>query len=286
MEHHSNIVPWQLICDATGAKLRVVPIDEQGVLDIEAYHRMLNERTKLVSIIHVSNSMGTVNPVNNLVEMAKSFGAVTLVDGAQAVPHMPVDVQEIGCDFYTFSSHKMYGPMGIGALYGSLELLNQMPPYQGGGDMIRDVTFEKTTYNKPPYRFEAGTPNVADAIGLGAAVDFLNEVGLRNIASHEQSLLEYGTVLLNEISGVKIIGNAPHKAGVLSFVIDGIHPHDIGTFLDMEGIAVRTGQHCCQPVMDRFGIPATTRASLGLYNNREDLDRLAAGVRRVVEVFS
>ncbi|MEP6754137.1 MAG: cysteine desulfurase [Chthonomonadales bacterium] len=286
MEHHSNIVPWQMVCEETGAVLKVVPITDEGLFDMAAYEKLLSPRTKMVSIIHVSNSMGTINPVKKIVEMAHRVGAIALVDGAQAVPHMTVDVQDIGCDFYTFSSHKMVGPTGQGALYGKMDLLKAMPPFMGGGDMIREVTFEKTTYNSVPYKFEAGTPNIADAIGFGAAVDYLTGVGMDRIAAWEHDLLVYGTELLGQIDGLRMIGTAPHKAGVLSFVMAGIHPHDIGTFLDQDGIAVRTGQHCCQPVMDRFEIPATTRASLALYNTRAELDALAVGLRKIQEIFA
>jgi cysteine desulfurase / selenocysteine lyase len=285
MEHHSNIVPWQLLCDAVGATLRVIPINEDGELLLDEYKKLLNPRTKIVSVIHVSNSMGTVNPVRQITAMAKEQGAVVIVDGAQAVPHMPVDVQEIGCDFYAFSSHKMCGPTGMGALYGRKELLQKMPPYQGGGDMIRSVTFEKTTYNQVPYKFEAGTPNIADAIAFGTAVDYLNAVGMANIAAYEQYLLDYALEAVREVPGLKLIGTAREKTSVLSFVLEGVHPHDIGTFLDREGIAVRTGQHCCQPVMDRYGIVATTRASIAFYNTKEEIDALVAGLRKVVEVF-
>jgi cysteine desulfurase/selenocysteine lyase len=286
MEHHSNIVPWQLVCEAVGAHVKVIPINDCGELDLDEYARMLGPRTRMVSVVHVSNSMGTINPVREITEMAHRAGAVVLVDGAQAVPHMRVDVQEIGCDFYAFSSHKMVGPTGQGVLYGRTELLEQMPPFLGGGDMIRSVTFEKTTYNQLPYKFEAGTPNIADAIGMGAAVDYLEAVGMDAIAAHENDLLRYGTERLSEVPGLRMIGTAARKAGVLSFVLHGVHPHDIGTFLDQDGIAVRTGQHCCQPVMDRFEIPATTRASLALYNTREDLDALTDGLKKIVELFA
>jgi cysteine desulfurase/selenocysteine lyase len=285
MEHHSNIVPWQLICEQTGAKLRVIPIDDRGALRVDEYKRLLGPRTRFVSVIHVSNSLGTINPVREIVELAHERAIPVLVDGAQAVPHMKVDVREIDCDFYAFSSHKMFGPTGIGALYGKRALLEQMPPYQGGGDMIRSVTFEETLYNDVPHKFEAGTPNIADAIGFGAAVDYLTGVGMDRIAAHERELLEYATQKLSEIDGLALIGTAPEKASVLSFVLEGIHPHDIGTWLDYEGVAVRTGQHCCQPVMDRYGVTATTRASLAFYNTKEEIDVLAAGVRKVMEVF-
>jgi cysteine desulfurase/selenocysteine lyase len=285
MEHHSNIVPWQIVCDATGAKLRVIPINDRGELLLEEYARLLNDRTKFVSVIHVSNSMGSVNPVREITAMARERGIPVLVDGAQAVPHMKVDVQEIGCDFYAFSSHKMFGPTGTGALYGREELLQKMPPFLGGGDMIRSVTFEKTSYNALPYKFEAGTPNIADVIGFGVAVDYMEGVGRDRIAAYEAELLAYATDRLSEIDGLTIIGTARNKASVLSFVLDGIHPHDIGTLLDREGIAVRTGQHCCQPVMDRYGISATTRASLAFYNTHAEIDALVTGIRKVIEVL-
>jgi cysteine desulfurase/selenocysteine lyase len=285
MEHHSNIVPWQLLCEATGAKLRVVPINDDGEFLMEEYEKMLGPQTKFVSVIHVSNSMGTVNPVKQITEMAHRVGAVVLIDGAQAVPHMKVDVQDIGCDFYAFSSHKMFGPTGQGTLYGRAELLEKMPPFQGGGDMIRSVTFEKTTYNQLPYKFEAGTPNIADAIGFGVAVDYLTGVGLENVAAYEHELLQYGTERLAEVPGLKLIGTARDKASVLSFDLPGIHPHDIGSFLDQDGVAVRTGQHCCQPVMDRFEIVATTRASLAFYNTKEEIDALVTGLQSIVEIF-
>lgn len=285
MEHHSNIVPWQIVCEATGAKLRVIPINDRGELLLDEYVRLLNDRTKFVSVIHVSNAMGTVNPVREITAMAHERGIPVLVDGAQAVPHMTVDVREIGCDFYAFSSHKMFGPTGTGALYGREEMLEKMPPFLGGGDMIRSVTFDKTSYNTLPYKFEAGTPNIADAIGFGVAVDYLEGVGRDRIAAYEAELLAYATEKLSGIDRLTIIGTAREKASVLSFVLDGIHPHDIGTLLDQEGIAVRTGQHCCQPVMDRFEITATTRASLAFYNTRQEIDALAIGIRKVIDVL-
>ncbi|MFY9726404.1 MAG: cysteine desulfurase [Bryobacteraceae bacterium] len=286
MEHHSNIVPWQMLCEATGAKLRVIPIDDRGELILEEYARLLNPRTRMVAVAHVSNALGTINPVAEVVAMAHRAGALALVDGAQAAPHLKVDVQAIDADFYALSGHKMVGPTGIGILYGKSKLLNAVPPYQGGGDMVKTVTFEKTTYADLPYKFEAGTPNIAGGIGLGAAVDYLNRIGLDRIAAYEHELLLYGTQALAEIPGLKIIGTAREKAAVLSFVIDGIHPHDIGTVLDRLGIAVRTGHHCAQPVMDRFGVPATTRASLAFYNTTREIDALAAGLRKVKEIFS
>ncbi|NCG18246.1 MAG: SufS family cysteine desulfurase [Rhodobacterales bacterium] len=285
MEHHSNIVPWQFVAAQTGAKIRVIPMDDRGVLDMEAYAELLNERTKLVGVVHVSNALGTINPVKQMTQMAHKVGAVVLIDGAQAVPHCAVDVLDMDCDFYMFSGHKVYAPTGIGALYGKKALLEAMPPWQGGGEMIRSVTFESTVVAPPPTRFEAGTPNIAGGVGLAAALGWIQALGMDAVAAHEQQLLDYGTQLLGNFDRIRLIGTAPEKAGVLSFVIDGIHPHDVGTVLDMEGVAVRTGHHCAQPVMERFGIPATTRASLGVYNNRADLDRLAMGLTRVMELL-
>jgi cysteine desulfurase/selenocysteine lyase len=286
MEHHSNILPWQMLCEATGATLRVIPINDRGELILEEYARLLNPRTKMVAVTHVSNALGTINPVGEIIAMAHRAGALALIDGAQAAPHLKVDVQALDADFYALSGHKMVGPTGIGILYGKSKLLNAMPPYQGGGDMIKTVTFEKTTYADLPYKFEAGTPNIAGGIGLGAAVDYLNNIGLDRIAAYEHELLVYGTQSLEQIPGLRMIGTAREKAAVLSFVIDGIHPHDIGTVLDRMGIAVRTGHHCAQPVMDRFGVPATTRASLAFYNTTHEIDALAAGLRKVKEVFA
>ncbi len=286
LEHHSNIVPWQILCEEKGATLRFIPIDDRGDLILEEYERLLNPRTRMVAVSHVSNALGTINPVGQIVDMAHAAGAIVLIDGAQAVPHMEVDVTGLDTDFYTFSGHKIFGPTGIGILYGKAKLLNAMPPYQGGGDMIRTVTMEKATYNDLPYKFEAGTPNIAGGIGLGAAFDYVSKVGVDNIAAWEHALLAYGTQLLQEIPGARIIGTAREKASVLSFVVEDIHPHDIGTVLDRMGIAVRTGHHCAQPVMDRFQIPATTRASLAFYNTPEELDRLAAGLRKVKEMFA
>ena len=285
LEHHSNIVPWQMLCEEKGAHLRVAPIDDAGVVDMAAFESLLGPRTRIVSVSHVSNALGTVNPVKRMTEMAHAAGAVVMVDGAQAVPHAAVDVQEIGCDFYTFSGHKAYGPSGVGALYGRAALLEAMPPWQGGGDMITTVTFEKSTWAEIPAKFEAGTPNIAGAIALGAALDWMEDVGLEAIAAHEDELLRYGTELLSSLPGLRLIGTAPLKAGVLSFVLEGIHPHDIGTILDYEGVAIRTGHHCAQPVMDRYGVPATARASLACFNNREDLDVLARGIQKVQEMF-
>ncbi len=285
MEHHSNIVPWQMLCEEKGATLRFIPIDDRGDLILEEYEKLLNPRTRMVAVSHVSNALGTVNPVGQIVGMAHAAGALALIDGAQAVPHMQVDVTSLDADFYAFSGHKIFGPTGIGILYGKAKLLEAMPPWQGGGDMIRTVTMEKTTYNELPYKFEAGTPNIAGAIGLGAAFDYVSGIGIDNIAAWEHELLVYGTALLQEIPGVRMIGTAREKASVLSFVMEDIHPHDIGTVLDRLGIAVRTGHHCAQPVMDRFQIPATTRASLAFYNTPEELDRLASGLRKVKEMF-
>jgi len=286
MEHHSNIVPWQMLCESTGATLRVIPINDRGELILEEYARLLNPRTKMVAVTHVSNALGTINPVAEIISMAHRAGALALIDGAQAAPHLKVDVIALDADFYALSGHKMVGPTGIGILYGKSKLLNAMPPYQGGGDMIKTVTFEKTTYADLPYKFEAGTLNIAGGIGLGAAVDYLNNIGLNRIAAYEHELLVYGTQALEQIPGLRMIGTAREKAAVLSFVIEGIHPHDIGTVLDRMGIAVRTGHHCAQPVMDRFGVPATTRASLAFYNTTREIDALAAGLRKVKEIFS
>jgi cysteine desulfurase/selenocysteine lyase len=286
MEHHSNIVPWQILCEEKGAKLRVIPIDDRGELLMEEYEKLLGPRTRMVAVAHVSNALGTVNPVREIVEMAHKAGALALIDGAQAAPHMKVDVQALDADFYAFSGHKLFGPTGVGVLYGKSKLLNAMPPYQGGGDMIRTVTFEKTTYNDLPYKFEAGTPNIAGGIGLGAAVDYVNRIGLDQIGAYEHELLAYGTEALSQIGGLRLIGTARQKAAVLSFVMEGIHPHDIGTVLDRMGIAVRTGHHCAQPVMDRFGVPATTRASLAFYNTTAEIDALAAGLTKVKEMFA
>jgi cysteine desulfurase/selenocysteine lyase len=286
MEHHSNIVPWQILCQERGAYLRVVPMNDDGDLLVDEYERLLGPRTKLVSIVHVSNSLGTINPVRRIIEMAHSRGVPVLVDGAQSAPHMNVDVQELDCDFFVFSGHKLYGPTGIGALYGKAGLLEAMPPYQSGGDMIKSVTFEKTTYNSLPYKFEAGTPNIGGAIGLGAAIDYITDIGMDRMSAYEHDLLKYGTERLSTISGLQLIGTAREKADILSFVLRDIHPHDIGTILDNEGIAIRTGHHCTQPVMDHFGIPATARASLAFYNTREDIDALVKGIDKVIEVFS
>jgi cysteine desulfurase / selenocysteine lyase len=286
MEHHSNIVPWQILCDEKGAKLRVAPINDDGELLLDEFAKLLTSRTKIVAVAHVSNALGTVNPLAQIIGLAHAKNIPVLVDGAQAVPHMKVDVRALDADFYTLSSHKMFGPMGIGVLYGKANLLEAMPPYQGGGDMISSVTFEKTTYNKLPFKFEAGTPDVAGAIGLGAAVEYLNEIGIDNISKYEHEVLVYATNKLSAISGVRLIGNAKERAGVISFVIENIHPHDVGTILDQEGIAIRTGHHCAQPIMDRFGIPATARASFAFYNTKEEVDALVNGIIKVQEVFA
>ena len=285
LEHHSNIVPWQLLCDEKKARLSVIPIDRRGAVQVDELERLLTPRTRIVSVAHVSNALGTLVPVRRIVEIAHSRGIPVLIDGAQAVPRLTVDVREIGCDFYTFSSHKMYGPTGVGVLYGRAELLEAMPPYQGGGDMISSVTFEKTTWNVLPYKFEAGTPNIAGGVGLGAAIDYLTGIGIGNVTAHEEDLLDYATRSLSSLPGLNVIGTAPEKIGVLSFTLDGIHPHDVGTVLDQEGIAIRTGHHCAQPVMEFFGIPATARASLALYNTREEIDALAEGIRKVQRMF-
>lgn len=285
MEHHSNIVPWQMLCDEKAAFLRVAPIDDTGELLLDEFERLIGPRTRLIAVAHVSNALGTINPVRRIVDLAHSRGVPVLIDGAQAAPHMPVNVRELDCDFYVFSGHKLYGPTGIGILYGKARLLEEMPPYQGGGDMIRSVTFEKTTFNAVPYKFEAGTPDIAGVIGLSAAIDYVSRIGMENIANYESDLLSYATGKLSAIPGLRLIGRAKEKAAVLSFVLDGVHPHDVGTILDRQGIAVRTGHHCAQPVMERFGIPATARASLAFYNTREEIDALAAGIGRVKEIF-
>jgi cysteine desulfurase/selenocysteine lyase len=286
MEHHSDIVPWQLLCQEKNAKLRVAPINEHGELIVEEFERLLGPQTKIVAVGHVSNALGTINPLKQMIAMAHAKNIPVVVDGAQAAPHIRIDVQDLDCDFYAISGHKMYGPTGIGVLYGKMALLEAMPPYQGGGDMISSVTFEKTTYNRVPHKFEAGTPDMSGAVGLHAAIDYLNRLGMDNIATYEHDLLAYATEKVAAISGVRLIGTAKDKASVLSFVIEGVHPHDIGTILDQEGIAIRTGHHCAQPVMERFGIDATARASLGLYNTREEIDALVGGIQKVKEVFS
>jgi cysteine desulfurase/selenocysteine lyase len=286
MEHHSNIVPWQMLCEEKGAKLRVIPMDDSGELLLDEYQKLLNPRTRMVAVTHVSNALGTINPVRQIVDMAHKAGALALIDGAQAAPHMKVDVQALDADFYAFSGHKVCGPTGIGILYGRTRLLNAMPPYQGGGDMISSVTFEKTLYNELPHKFEAGTPHIDGVIGLGAALDYVQAIGIDKIAAHEGEVLCYATGAVSAIPGVKIIGTARRKAGVLSFVIEGVHPHDAGTILDQEGIAVRAGHHCAQPVMARFGVAATTRASFALYNTAADVDALVRGIHKVKEVFA
>lgn len=286
LEHHSNIVPWQILCQQQGARLRVIPVNDDGELLLDEFEKLLNPKTKLVAVAHVSNALGTIVPLRKVIEIAHSRDVPVLVDGAQAAPHLQIDVQALDADFYTLSGHKMYGPMGIGVLYGKRALLEAMPPYQGGGDMISSVTFEKTLYNKLPYKFEAGTPDVSGAIGLGAAIDYLTGIGLDRIAAHEHELLVYGTQALASIPGLRLIGTAKSKAAVLSFVLDGVHAHDVGTILDQEGIAVRTGHHCAQPLMQRFGVEATARASFGLYNTREDVDALVGGIQKVREVFA
>jgi cysteine desulfurase/selenocysteine lyase len=286
IEHHSNIVPWQILCEQVGAKLRVIPINDNGEILLDAYEKLLNSRTKFVSVAHVSNALGTVIPVKQIVEMAHRWQVPVLVDGAQAAPHLRVDVRELGCDFYAFSGHKLYGPTGIGILYGKSDLLEAMPPYQGGGDMILSVSFEKTVYNAIPYKFEAGTPHIEGAIGLGAAIDYVNGIGFEPIAAYERALLAYATERLSGIEGLRIIGTAKEKASVLSFVLDEVHPHDIGTILDREGIAIRTGHHCAMPVMQRFGVPATARASFAFYNTKEEIDALAEAIHKVRKVFS
>lgn len=286
MEHHSNIVPWQMVCRQTGAALKVTPINDAGELDMAAFDQLLTNRTKIVAMNHVSNALGTINPVKEIIGKAHGVGAVVLLDGAQAVPHMQVDVQDLDCDFYAFSGHKMFAPTGIGILYGRLELLKDMDPYQGGGDMIKTVSFEETIYSEPPVKFEAGTPNIAGAVGLGAAIDYLTEVGMDRIAAYEAELLDYATEKLSQVPGLTLVGTAHNKAGVLAFVLEGIHPHDAGTILSHQGLAVRTGHHCAQPIMDRFKIPATTRASLAFYNTKSEIDALVKGLEKVRELFA
>ncbi|MFQ5589798.1 MAG: SufS family cysteine desulfurase [Phycisphaerae bacterium] len=286
MEHHSNIVPWQLLCEQTGALLRVAPINDDGEVVMDEFHRLLGPRTKIVAVTHVSNALGTINPVSDMIGAAHDRGIPIVLDGAQAVPHVKVNVKQLDCDFYAFSSHKMFGPTGIGALYGKRELLEQLQPYQGGGEMIKSVTFEGTSYNNVPHKFEAGTPNIAGVVGFGAAIDYVCGIGLDRIAAHESVLLAHTTRQLASIPQVRLVGTAGHKAAVVSFVLDGVHAHDVGTVLDQMGIAVRTGHHCCQPVMQRFGVTATTRASMAFYNTLEEVEALADGVREVVKVFS
>ena len=285
MEHHSNIVPWQLACEQVGARLKVIPFSDEGVLDLNAYQSLFTARTRLVACTHVSNTLGTVNPVKQIVDIAHQHGIPVLIDGAQAVAHMPVDVQQIGCDFYCFSGHKMYAPMGVGVMYGRQEILSQLPPYQGGGEMIKDVTFERTTYNELPFRFEAGTPSVGDVLGLGSAIDFMLSQGINNIAAHESDILHYATQQLSAIPGLRIFGTAPQKAGVVSFLLGNAHPYDVGTLLDKLGIAVRTGHHCTQPIMDRYGIPGTVRASFACYTSLQDIDALVSALNRIAPML-
>ena len=286
MEHHSNIVPWQLACELAGASLRVIPFSDEGILDLDAYRALFSPHTRIVACTHVSNTLGTINPVKEIVDIAHSHGVPVLIDGAQAVAHMKVDVQQIGCDFYCFSGHKMYAPMGVGVMYGREELLSQLPPYQGGGEMIKDVTFERTTYNELPFRFEAGTPSVGDVLGLGAAIDFMQEQGVEHIAHHEDELLHYATERLLTVPGMRLFGTAPHKAGVISFLIGEAHPYDVGTLLDKLGVAVRTGHHCTQPIMDRYGIPGTVRASFACYTTHDDVDALVAALNRIAPMLT
>ncbi|MER3524050.1 MAG: cysteine desulfurase CsdA [Ignavibacteria bacterium] len=285
MEHHSNIVPWQLVCEEKQARLRVIPMNDAGELLLDEYQKLLTEKTRIVAVTHISNALGTINPVKSMIAMAHAHGIPVLVDGAQAVPHMRVDMQQLECDFYAFSAHKMFGPTGVGILYGKEALLDAMPPYQGGGDMIKSVTFEKTTFNDLPYKFEAGTPNIAGGIGLGAAIDYLSGMDMNAVMAYEAELLHYATTKLKEIPGLTIIGTAKEKAGVISFVIEGVHPHDIGTILDYEGVAIRTGHHCAQPVMQRFGIPATARVSFAFYNTKDEIDVLVHALHKVKEVL-
>ncbi len=286
IEHHANTVPWQVVCEERGARLKVIPVDDRGELILEEFDKLLTDKTRMVAVNHVSNALGTVNPVREITRRAHAAGARVLVDGAQSTPHMKVDVQDIGCDFYTFSGHKMYAPSGVGGVFGKMELWREMPPYVTGGDMIMTVTLEKTTYAAPPARFEAGTPPITQVIGLGAAIDYLNGIGMEAIAEYEHSLLEYGTRLLEGIDGLRIIGTARDKAALLSFVLDAAHPHDVVTLLDQDGVAVRGGHHCAQPTMARFGVPATSRASMAFYNKPEELDALAEGIRKVIKLFS
>lgn len=286
LEHHSNIVPWQMVCEQTGANLLVAPINDRGEIELDALYELMTDRVKLLAIGHVSNALGSINPVREIIAQAKKYGITVLIDGAQGVPHMDVDVQDLGCDFYAFSGHKMYGPTGTGVLWGRESLLAEMPPYQGGGDMILEVSFENTVFNELPYKFEAGTPNISGTIGLGAAVDYLQSIGLANIQQHEQMLHAYMVDGLTSIDGIRLFGTAKHQASVQSFMLDEIHPHDLGTILDHQGVAIRTGHHCAMPVMQRFGLPGTARASLGLYNNRNDIDQLVAAVQKARQIFA
>jgi len=285
MEHHSNIVPWQMLCEQTGAKLKVAPISDEGELEFDAYLELLGPNTKVVSIVHLSNAMGTINPVQRIIEAARTHGAVTVLDGAQAAPHIPIDVRSLGCDFYAFSGHKVFGPTGIGVLYGKRELLEAMEPYQGGGDMIRSVSFDGTQYNDLPYKFEAGTPNIAGSIGLAAALDYVSALGLDAIAAHEDDVVAYATGQVESIPGVRIIGTAAEKSGIISFLVDGVHAHDVGTILDSQGVAIRAGHHCTMPLMKRFGVAATSRASFALYNTKQEADALVAAIWKVKEMF-
>lgn len=285
MEHHSNIVPWQMLCEERGCVLKVIPVDDRGELILEEYEKLLSERTKFVSVVHVSNSLGTINPVKEIIDLAHGVGAVVLIDGAQASAHLDLDVQALDADFYVFSSHKLYGPTGVGVLYGKKDILNAMPPYRGGGEMIKEVSFEKTTYNELPYKFEAGTPNIADVIAIKTALEYMAGLGKDTIAAHEHELLQYATDHLSELDGLRIIGQAKEKIGVISWVMDGIHHQDTGVILDQQGIAVRTGHHCCQPLMHRFGIAGTTRASFAVYNTKDEVDRLVTGLRRVQKMM-
>lgn len=281
LEHHSNIVPWQMLCEEKGCVLRVIPIDDKGDLILEEYEKMLSEKTKFVSVVHVSNALGTINDVKFIIEKAHAVGAKVLIDGAQASSHITIDVQELDTDFYAFSAHKLFGPTGMGVLYGKSDVLNAMPPYRGGGEMIKEVTFEKTTYNELPYKFEAGTPNIADVVAVKFAIDYINELGKENIAAYEDELLKYATEQLSEISGLRIVGQAKEKVSVVSFVLDGVHPQDVGVILDQQGIAVRTGHHCTQPLMNRLGLPGTSRASFAVYNTTQEIDKLVAGIHKV-----
>ncbi|WP_286829517.1 MULTISPECIES: cysteine desulfurase [Kordiimonas] len=285
MEHHSNIVPWQMVAEERGAKIRVIPVLDDGSLDMDAYKGLLSERTKMVAVVHISNSIGTMNPVKDIIRMAHDVGAVTLIDGCQAAPHLKIDVQDLDADFYAFSAHKAYGPTGIGVIYGKEDLLDRMPPWQGGGDMISTVTFEKTTYNDLPHKFEAGTPNIAGGISMKHALDYITALGQENIVAHEKALLEYATKALGAFNSLRIIGTTPEKGALISFTMEHAHPHDIGTILDRQGIAVRAGHHCAQPIMDRFGVPGTVRASFGIYNDTSDVDRLVAGLKKVTDIF-
>ena len=285
MEHHSNIVPWQLITEMTGAKLKVIPIDDNGELMMEEFHKLLNEKVKLVSVVHASNSLGTINPVKEIIDAAHKIGAIVMLDGAQSTVHLDIDVQELDCDFFAISSHKVYGPTGIGVLYGKRELLEAMPPFMGGGEMIKDVTFEKTTWNELPYKFEAGTPNIADTVALKAAIDFVERIGKKQVRRHEEELLQYATEQLESIDGIRMIGKAKQKVSVASFVVDGVHPQDLGIMLDNQGVAVRTGHHCTQPLMNRFGIPGTTRASFAMYNTKDEIDVMIAGLNKAIKML-